>query len=96
MGRRLQISATSCNALFAAAIYDLTQENVTRNVSANITEQIGKLKFMGLKLEATAELAANWASHAGYAYNRTEHVGGTEDGLEMPNVPKLLANLTSG
>ncbi|WP_265500869.1 TonB-dependent siderophore receptor [Paracoccus beibuensis] len=84
---------TDYNALFTAAIYDLTQENLTRNVGAGVIRQVGKVESRGLELEATAELAQGWDIRASYAYNETEQVGGPEDGLEMPNAPRHLASL---
>ncbi|TJZ89844.1 TonB-dependent siderophore receptor [Paracoccus gahaiensis] len=81
------------DALFTAAIYDLTQENLVRNLGAGVNRQVGEITSRGLELEATAELTEGWAVRAGYAYNRTEQVGGPEDGLEMPNAPRHLASL---
>ncbi|TGN58163.1 TonB-dependent siderophore receptor [Paracoccus liaowanqingii] len=84
---------TTFDALFTAAIYDLTQENLVRNLGAGVNRQVGEITSRGLELEATAELTEGWAVRAGYAYNRTEQVGGLEDGLEMPNAPRHLASL---
>ncbi|MFN3274217.1 MAG: TonB-dependent siderophore receptor [Paracoccus sp. (in: a-proteobacteria)] len=80
------------NALFTAAIYDLTQENLTRNVGAGILRQVREVKSRGLELEATAEPAEGWEIRASYAYNETEQRG-AEVGLEMPNAPRHLASL---
>lgn len=84
---------TSFNGLFTAAVYDLKQENVTRNLGAGVVRQTGKVKSRGLELEATAELTDAWDLRAGYAYNDTEQVGGDDDGNEMPNAPKHQASM---
>ena len=83
---------TTFDALFTAAIYNLEQENLTRNLGQGVTRQVGKVKSKGLELGATAELVEGWAIRASYAYNETEQVGGVDDGLEMPNAPKHLAS----
>ena len=84
---------TNFNGLFTAAIYDLKQENVTRNLGAGVVRQTGEVKSRGLELEATAELSDAWDLRAGYAYNDTEQVGGSDDGKDMPNAPKHQASL---
>ncbi|MFC0201216.1 TonB-dependent siderophore receptor [Paracoccus rhizosphaerae] len=81
------------DALFTAAIYGLTQENLTRNLGSGVRRQVGEVKSKGLELEATAELTQGWDVRASYAYNKTEQVGGPEDGLELPNAPRHLASL---
>ena len=84
---------TAFNGLLSAAIYDMTQRNLTRNVGAGVIRQVGEVTSRGLELEATAEIAAGWDLRAAYAYNQTEQVGGDEDGNEMPNAPQHLASL---
>ncbi|MEI4473425.1 TonB-dependent siderophore receptor [Frigidibacter sp. MR17.24] len=80
-------------ALFTAAIYDLRQENVTVALGNGLSRQIGEVTSRGLELEATAELTPDWSLRAGLSWNDTEQVGGTTDGLEMPNAPERLASL---
>lgn len=81
------------NGLFTAAIYDLTQENLTRNLGNGVFRQIGEVSSRGLELEATAELPRNWDLRAGYAYNDTEQKGGPNDGNALPNAPRHIASL---
>lgn len=81
------------DGLFTAAIYDLTQQNLVRNLGQGQTRQLGKVRSRGVELEATAALSADWDLRASYAWNQTEQKGGPEDGLEMPNAPRHLASL---
>ncbi|MDM7459311.1 MAG: TonB-dependent siderophore receptor, partial [Paracoccus sp. (in: a-proteobacteria)] len=81
------------DGLFTAAVYDMTQENLTRNLGAGQVRQVGEVRSQGFEVEAVAELAQDWDLRAGYAYNRTEQIGGPEDGNEMPNAPRHLASL---
>lgn len=81
------------DGLFTAAIYDLTQQNLVRNLGQGQTRQVGEVRSRGLELEATAALSADWDLRASYAWNETEQKGGPEDGLEMPNAPRHLASL---
>ena len=81
------------DGLFSAAVYDLTQENLVRNLGQGQTRQVGKVRSKGLELEATAALNASWDLRASYAFNETEQKTGPEDGLEMPNAPRHLASL---
>lgn len=84
------------DGLITAAVYDLRQENVTRRgTSGGVPDyrQIGKVKSRGAEIEATAALNARWDLRASYAWNRTEQVGGDDDGKEMPNAPQHLAGL---
>lgn len=89
----LKYQPAGFEGLFTAAIYDLMQENLTRNMGAGVVRQIGEVKSKGVELEATAELANGWDLRAGYAYNKTEQVGGEDDGREMPNAPRHMAGL---
>lgn len=84
---------TAFNGLITAAVYDLSQENVTRNLGAGVRRQVGEVKSKGIELEATAEIARAWDLRASYSYNETEIVGGENDGNEMPNAPRHLASL---
>lgn len=84
---------TSFDGLFSAAVYDLTQENLVRNLGQGQRRQIGEVRSKGLELEATAAIGLNWDLRASYAFNETEQKGGTDDGLEMPNAPRHLASI---
>lgn len=91
------------DGLFTAAIYDLRQTNVNRNVTETIdgverpgTRQVGEVKSRGLELEATAQLDDAWSLRGGYAYNETEQVapsGDAVDGRELADAPNHLASL---
>ena len=89
----LKYEPTNFNGLFTAAIYDLKQKNVTRNLGAGVVRQTGEVKSRGLELEGTAELTEAWDLRASYAYNDTEQVGGDDDGNDMPNAPRHQASL---
>lgn len=84
---------SSFDGLFSAAVYDLTQENLVRNLGQGQRRQIGEVRSKGLELEATAAIGLNWDLRASYAFNETEQKGGTDDGLEMPNAPRHLASI---
>ncbi|WP_405404689.1 TonB-dependent siderophore receptor [Paracoccus sp. Ld10] len=81
------------DGLFSAAVYDLTQENLVRNLGQGQNRQVGEVRSRGLELEATAALSADWDLRASYAYNDTEQKSGPENGFEMPNAPRHLASL---
>ncbi|MDC6700565.1 TonB-dependent receptor domain-containing protein, partial [Leclercia adecarboxylata] len=81
------------DGLISAAVYDLTQQNLVRNLGQGRRRQVGEVRSKGLELEATAALSASWDLRASYAFNETEQKGGPEDGLEMPNAPRHLASL---
>lgn len=57
----------STNIILSAAIYDLTQKNVTTTNSSGETFQYGKVKSQGVELEARAEFG-NLGLIAAYSY----------------------------
>lgn len=69
------------NAIFSAAVYDLTQENVTIAVvvpGAGIQQQVvGESRARGLDLEAKAEITENVSVVGGYSYMDSEVQRGT-------------------
>ncbi|WP_043528444.1 TonB-dependent receptor [Litchfieldella xinjiangensis] len=93
------------NALFSAAIYDLTKENVTISVvqGTNIEQQtVGESRVRGLDLEAKAELTDNLSLTGGYSYMDSEVERGTLwngatyvgiEGNEFTTTPKHTASL---
>lgn len=93
------------NALFSAAIYDLTKDDVTiAIVQDNGTierETIGESRVRGLDLEATAEVTDNLSLTGGYSYMDSEVVRGTLrngtslEGNEFTQAPKHTASLWS-
>lgn len=84
------------NALFTAAVFDLTQTNVAVAVSPVETRQIGKVGVRGLELEAKGEISANANVTLSYAFWDAEIL---EDGIggnignRPPRVPRSVASL---
>ncbi|KAB0550890.1 TonB-dependent siderophore receptor [Pseudomonas argentinensis] len=77
----VKYSPMGMNALFSAAIYDLTQEDVTIAVvvpGGGIQQQnVGETNVRGLDLEAKAELTENLSLVGGYSYMKSDVVRGT-------------------
>lgn len=82
----VKYSPLQINALFSAALYELTQEDVATAVvqSNGIIDQqtVGEQRVRGLDLEAKAELTENLSLIAGYSYMDTEVLKG---GLQVWN-----------
>lgn len=76
----VKYSPVQMNALFSAAVYELTQEDVAVPVvqpSGIITQQtVGEQRVRGLDLEAKAELTENLSLIGGYSYLDTEVLRG--------------------
>ncbi|MCQ6258313.1 TonB-dependent siderophore receptor [Pseudomonas sp. Q11] len=93
------------DALFSAAVYDLTQENVSIAVvlPSGVIEQqtVGESRVRGLDLEAKAELTPNLSLVGGYSYMESEVLRGTLydgsslKGNEFATAPKHSASLWS-
>lgn len=90
------------NALFSAAIYDLTQDNVTFAVvldDGRIEQQtIGETRTRGLDLEAKAEITENLSLVGGYSYMESEvvrDINPAREGNEFDVAPKHSASLWS-
>jgi iron complex outermembrane receptor protein len=84
-------------ALFSAAIYDLTKNNVTVTDPVTLLPStIGEVRVRGLDLEAKAELLNNFSFTAAYSYLDAEIVengtGGNE-GNRPQFVPEHVASL---
>jgi iron complex outermembrane receptor protein len=83
---------------FAAAVYDLRQQNVPISVplpggTGSTTEQIGEIQVKGLELEGVTSLAQGLDLRAAYTYMKAEIVSGKDDGNRPPNVPEHAASL---
>ncbi|MGA4635539.1 TonB-dependent siderophore receptor [Pseudomonas solani] len=101
----VKYSPLAMNALFSAAIYDLTQEDITIAVvqpsGAIERETVGESRVRGLDLEAKAELTENLSLVGGYSYMDSEVVRGTLrngtslKGNELVTAPKHSASLWS-
>lgn len=93
------------NALFSAAVYDLTKDDVTIAVvqdNGTIERQtIGESRVRGVDLEAKAELTDTLSLTGGYSYMDSEVVRGTLrngaslEGNEFTTAPKHTASLWS-
>jgi iron complex outermembrane receptor protein len=91
------------NAIFSAAVYDLTQENVTISVvvpGAGIQQRvIGESRSRGVDLEAKAEVTENVSLIGGYSYIDSEVIRGTSydgssiKGNQFVATPKHSASL---
>ncbi|WP_374981608.1 TonB-dependent siderophore receptor [Pseudomonas solani] len=62
------------NALYSAALYQLTRSNVltTDPVNTNFQVQTGEIRSRGLELEAKADIGSNASVNASYAYTQAE------------------------
>lgn len=79
------------NTLLSAAVYDLTQKNVsvTNNVGGiTVTSQTGEVKVHGLELEAVSEVTENLKVIAAYTLAKSE----VQDGLYKGNRLQLMPN----
>lgn len=91
---------TGMNALFSAAIYDLSKTNITV-VDPDTLERelVGEIRVRGLDLEAKAEVMENVALTASYSYTDTEIVrsdpvfGVDVEGNAVGSVPNHAASL---
>lgn len=98
-------SPAGMNALFSAAIYDLTQENVSIAVvvpGGGIQQQtVGETRVRGLDLEAKAELTENLSLVGGYSYMKSDVLRGSLwdgtslKGNEFEVTPRHSASLWS-
>jgi len=101
----VKYSPAGMNALFSAAIYDLTQEDITIAVvqpsGAIERETVGESRVRGLDLEAKAEVTQNLSLIGGYSYMESEVLRGTLrsgaplKGNEFEAAPKHSASLWS-
>ncbi|MEH6486707.1 MULTISPECIES: TonB-dependent siderophore receptor [Pseudomonas] len=99
----VKYAPSGSNSLFSAAIYDLSQDDVTIGVvQPNGTieqETIGESRVKGLDLEAKAELTEYLSLIGGYSYMESEVVRGTVfggtsiKGNEFSAAPKHSASL---
>ncbi|MDB6453038.1 TonB-dependent siderophore receptor [Falsirhodobacter sp. 20TX0035] len=85
-------------ALFSAALFDLTKENITRtDASTGLQYLTGEIRSRGLELEARAEVMDGLELIAAYTYIDTEvqdELSGLQ-GNELEKVPNHLASLWS-
>lgn len=108
-GRQYEVgvkySPLGMDALFSAAVYDLTQENVTIAVvlPSGIIEQqtVGESRVRGLDLEAKAQVTQDISVIGAYSYMESEVLrgslwnGDSLKGNEFATAPKHTASLWS-
>jgi len=75
------------NTLLTAAIYDLTQKNVS------VTSQTGEVKVKGLELEAVSDVTENLKVIAAYTLAKSEVQDGTYKGNRLQLMPNQQASL---
>ncbi|TCR02968.1 TonB-dependent siderophore receptor [Neorhizobium sp. BT27B] len=88
----IKYQPTNWNGFFAASVYDLTQQNVSRTINGVIS-QIGEVKVRGIELEGVVGLAAGLDLRAAYTYTDTEIGSGADNGKRVENVPEHAASL---
>jgi len=96
----LKYEPAGTNALFSAAIYELSKTNITV-VDTDTFERslVGEIRVRGLDLEAKAELASDVSLTASYSYAESEVLrsdpifGIDVTGNEMGSVPNHTASL---
>ncbi|WP_153786037.1 TonB-dependent siderophore receptor [Pseudomonas sp. EMN2] len=84
------------NTLLSAAVYDLTQKNVsvTSFVGAvPVTSQTGEVKVRGLELEATSDVTENLKVIAAYTLAKSEVQDGQYKGNRLQLMPNQQASL---
>jgi iron complex outermembrane receptor protein len=84
------------NTLLTAAIYDLTQKNVsvtTTVAGTPITSQTGEVKVKGLELEAVSDVTENLKLIAAYTLAKSEVQDGDYKGNRLQLMPNQQASL---
>jgi iron complex outermembrane receptor protein len=85
------------NTLLTAAVYDLTQKNVsvTTTVAGNqpVTSQTGEVKVKGLELEAVSDVTDNLKVIAAYTLAKSEVQKGDYKGNRLQLMPNQQASL---
>ncbi|PZW85321.1 MULTISPECIES: TonB-dependent siderophore receptor [unclassified Pseudomonas] len=84
------------NTLLSAAVYDLTQKNVTvtNNVGGvPVSSQTGEVKVHGLELEAVSDVTDNLKVIAAYTLAKSEVQKGQYKGNRLQQMPNQQASL---
>ncbi|MDN3221788.1 TonB-dependent siderophore receptor [Pseudomonas nunensis] len=85
------------NTLLTAAVYDLTQKNVsvttTNSDNISITSQTGEVKVKGLELEAVSDVTDNLKVIAAYTLAKSEVQKGDFKGNRLQLMPNQQASL---
>ncbi|MGF6199017.1 TonB-dependent siderophore receptor [Pseudomonas laurylsulfatiphila] len=84
------------NTLLTAAVYDLTQKNVsvTNNVgNVTVTSQTGEVRVKGLELEAVSDVTENLKVTAAYTLAKSEVQDGAFKGNRLQLMPNQQASV---
>lgn len=85
------------NTLLSAAVYNLTQKNVsvttTNSDNVSITSQTGEVKVKGLELEAVSDVTENLKVIAAYTLAKSEVQKGDFKGNRLQLMPNQQASL---
>jgi len=84
------------NTLLSAAVYDLTQKNVSVTDTVGnmtVTSQTGEVKVRGLELEAVSDVNENLKVIAAYTLARSEVQDGLYKGNRLQRMPNQQASL---
>ncbi|WP_085636886.1 MULTISPECIES: TonB-dependent siderophore receptor [unclassified Pseudomonas] len=82
--------------LLTAAVYDLTQKNVSVTTTVNnipLTSQTGEVKVKGLELEAVSDVTDNLKVIAAYTLAKSEVQKGDDKGNRLQLMPNQQASL---
>ncbi|MBV4461619.1 TonB-dependent siderophore receptor [Pseudomonas sp. COR58] len=82
--------------LLTAAVYDLTQKNVSVSTTVNnvpLTSQTGEVKVKGLELEAVSDVTDNLKVIAAYTLAKSEVQKGDDKGNRLQLMPNQQASL---
>ena len=82
--------------LLSAAVYDLTQKNVSVSTfvdGVSITSQTGEVKVKGLELEAVSDVTENLKVIAAYTLAKSEVQNGADKGNRLQLMPNQQASL---
>lgn len=92
----IKYQPTEFPAIFTAAVYDLTKENITVTDPATFLQSsIGKVRHRGIDLEAKAEITNNISVIGAYSYidsNIVENGTGGNEGNRLALVPAHFAS----
>ena len=92
----LKYQPEGLDAFFTAALYNLREENrATTTTVGGVPQydQVSKSEINGLELEGQGSLGKGWSLAGGYAWTRSEIIGGDQDGNELANTPEHSAKL---
>ena len=93
----IKYQPTGSNTLLTAAVYTLTQKNVsvttTNSNNVSITSQTGEVKVKGLELEAVSDVTENLKVIAAYTLAKSEVQDGAFKGNRLQLMPNQQASL---